>query len=80
MVVSYAAAYAWRHYGKTPAQRDLVSMLGRPRWLVKQARHGLLLAAHKTLVAARAAGITPWLERVCERLTGRPRPWRNKAA
>jgi glycosyltransferase involved in cell wall biosynthesis len=79
MIAIYTAAYAWRHYGKTPAQRDVISMLGRPRWLFKQAKHGALLGAHYTLVGARRVGITPLVERVCERLTGRPRPWRKAA-
>lgn len=79
MVASYTASYAWRHYGKTPAQRDVISMLGRPRWLFKQAKHFALLGAHYALVGARRVGLTPLVERVCERLTGNPRPWSRAA-
>ena len=54
-----------------------VWLLQRPRWVYKRARHGLLVGIHGALVLARRIGITPALERACERLTGSPRPWRN---
>jgi hypothetical protein len=79
MVAGYTFAYARRHYAKTPTQRDLVWLLQRPRWAMKQTKRVVLLATYKTLVAAREAGITPWLERTCERFTGRTRPWRRAA-
>ena len=77
LVASYTASYAARHYLKT--QHDVISVVGLPRWLYKRAKHGALLAVHKGLVVARRAGVTPWLERTCERLTGRSRPWRKTA-
>ena len=77
LVASYTASYAARHYLKT--QHDVISVVGLPRWLYKRAKHGVLLAIHKGLVVVRRAGITPWLERTCERLTGRSRPWRKTA-
>jgi hypothetical protein len=72
MIVTYAAAYAWRHYGKSSVQRGILSVLGWPRWIYKRAKHGALLGVYGVLVAARHLGITPLVERVCERLTGRP--------
>ena len=77
LIFSYTAFYAFRHYAKTPTQRDFVWLLQRPRWVYKRARHGLLVGIHGALVLARRIGITPALERACERLTGSPRPWRN---
>jgi len=77
LIASYTASYAARHYLKT--QHDVISVVGLPRWLYKRAKHGVLLAIHKGLVVVRRAGITPWLERTCERLTGRSRPWRKTA-
>jgi hypothetical protein len=77
MIALYAGSYAVRHYVK--GQHEVLSVFGLPRWLYKQARHGVLLGAHKVLVGARQAGVTPLVERVCERLTGRPRPWRRAA-
>ena len=79
LVVAYAAAYAWRHYGKSSVQRGLLSVLGWPRWVYKHVKHGALLGAYGVLVASRQLGITPLIERLCERLTGRPRPWRGHA-
>lgn len=79
MVASYALFYAFRHVSKTPTQRDIVWLLQRPRWAYKRAKHGALAAVYGALVRARRAGITPALERVCERLTGRSRPWRRAA-
>jgi hypothetical protein len=79
LVAIYTAAYAFRHYAKTPTQRDLVWLLHRPRWAYKRAKHGLLVGVYATLVVARRIGITPAIERACERLTGRPRPWRRAA-
>jgi hypothetical protein len=75
LVALYAGSYAIRHYVK--GQHEVLSAIGLPRWLYKQARHGTLLGVHKALLAARHAGITPFVERMCERLTGRPRPWRR---
>jgi hypothetical protein len=79
LIAQYAGAYAWRHYAKSSVQRGILSMLGWPRWLYKRAKHAVLLAVHGGLIAARRVGITPVLERLCERLTGRPRPWRGHA-
>jgi hypothetical protein len=80
LVFTYTASYAFRHYAKTPTQRDLVWVLQRPRWAYKRAKHGILVGVWAGLVLARRAGITPALERACERLTGSPRPWRRKTA
>ena len=79
LVRSYAAAYAWRHYAKTSVQRGLLSVLGWPRWIYKRAKHAVLLGIYGVLVALRHLGLTPLVEKVCERLTGRPRPWRPHA-
>lgn len=79
LVTRYTAAYAWRHYAKSSVQRGLLSMLGWPRWIYKRVKHGALTALYGVLVTARYLGITPRLERMCERLTGRPRPWRGHA-
>jgi hypothetical protein len=78
LIFTYTAFYAFRHYAKTPTQRDFVWLLQRPRWAYKRAKHGLLVGLHAALVLARRAGITPALERACERLTGSPRPWRRR--
>jgi hypothetical protein len=72
-------SYAYRHYAKTPTQRGLVWVLHRPRWAYKKAKHGLLVGLYATLVFARRIGVTPAIERACERVTGRPRPWRRAA-
>lgn len=77
LIASYAGWYAVRHYVK--GQHEVLSVVGLPRWLYKQARHGTLLGVHRLLVRARQAGITPFVERTCQRLTGRPRPWRRTA-
>jgi cellulose synthase/poly-beta-1,6-N-acetylglucosamine synthase-like glycosyltransferase len=77
LVVTYTVFYALRHYAKTPTQRDLVWVLQRPRWAYKRAKHGMLVAIYALLVFARRVGITPALERACERLTGSRRPWRR---
>jgi hypothetical protein len=79
LVAVYASAYAWRHYGKSSVQRGLLSVLGWPRWIYKRAKHVLLRAIYTTLVALRQTGVTPRVERMCERITGRPRPWRGHA-
>lgn len=79
LVAQYAAAYAWRHYAKSSVQRGIVSVLGWPRWIYKRAKHALLLTVYGMLVALRQLGVTPLVERTCERLTGRPRPWRGHA-
>jgi hypothetical protein len=68
-VMAYAAAYAWRHYGKSTVQRGLLSVLGWPRWTYKRLKRGVLLGLYGVLVAARWIGITP----VIDRLLGRPR-------
>jgi glycosyltransferase involved in cell wall biosynthesis len=78
-VSSYAAAYAWRHYGKSSVQRGILSVLGWPRWIYKRVKHAALLAVYGVLVLLRYVGITPIVERLCERVTGRPRPWRGHA-
>jgi glycosyltransferase involved in cell wall biosynthesis len=72
MIAAYAASYAWRHYGKSTVQRGVLSVRGWPRWTYKRVKHGTLLAAYGVLVAARHLGITPFIERTRERLTGRP--------
>ena len=72
MIAAYAASYAWRHYGKSSVQRGLLSVLGWPRWMYKRAKHAVLLGVYAVLVAARHLGITPLVEKACERLTGRP--------
>jgi hypothetical protein len=79
MIAAYALSYAWRHYGKSDVQRGILSVLGWPRWGYKRVKHGALLGLYGALVAARHLGITPLVEKVCERLTGRPRPWRPHA-
>jgi hypothetical protein len=80
LVARYTASYAFRHYAKTPTQRDLVWLLHRPRWAYKTTKHAALVGIHAALVFARRVGITPAIERACERVTGRPRPWRRRAA
>ena len=79
MIASYAGAYAWRHYAKSSVQRGVLSVLGWPRWTFKRVKRGVLLGVYGVLVAARHLGITPLVEKVCERLTGRPRPWHPHA-
>jgi hypothetical protein len=79
LIASYAGAYAWRHYGKSSVQRGALSVLGWPRWIYKRARHALLLGVYASLVTLRKAGVTPRAERLYERITGRPRPWRGHA-
>jgi hypothetical protein len=73
LIAAYAAAYAWRHYGKSSVQRGILSALGWPRWIYKRAKHATLLGIYGVLVTARHVGITPLAERIYERLTGRPR-------
>ena len=63
-VVVYAAAYAWRHYGKSTVQRGLLSVLGWPRWIYKRVKHVALLSLYGVLVTLRRIGITPLVERV----------------
>jgi len=64
LVVAYAAAYAWRHYGKSTVQRGLLSILGWPRWVYKRVKHVALLSLYGVLVTSRRIGITPLVERV----------------
>jgi hypothetical protein len=71
LIAAYAAAYAWRHYGKSSVQRGLLSVLGWPRWIYKRAKHGVLLGVYGVLVASRRVGMTPLVEKICERVTGR---------
>lgn len=73
LIAAYAAGYAWRHYGKSTVQRGLLSVFGWPRWMYKRVKHGALLGVYGVLVASRQVGITPLVERLCERVTGRPR-------
>jgi len=73
LIAAYAAAYAWRHYAKSSVQRGILSVLGWPRWIYKRAKHGALLGVYGVLVASRHLGITPLVEKIYERLTGRPR-------
>ena len=79
LIVEYASFYAWRHYGKSSVQRGLLSTLAWPRWTYKRVKHAALLVLHALLVALRNAGVTPRVERLCARLTGRERPWRGRA-
>jgi hypothetical protein len=79
LIAAYAAGYAWRHYGKSSVQRGLLSAFGLPRWVYKRVKHATLLGVYGVLVAARHAGLTPLVEKICERLTGRPRPWSRHA-
>lgn len=53
LIVRYAAAYAWRHYGKSSVQRGILSTLGWPRWVYKRVKHAALLALYHGLVATR---------------------------
>jgi glycosyltransferase involved in cell wall biosynthesis len=76
LVTAYAAAYASRHYAKSSVQRGILTVLGWPRWIYKRLKHAVLLVVYGVLVAMRQIGFTPLIERLCERLTGRPRPWR----
>jgi hypothetical protein len=76
LIATYAASYAWRHYAKSSVQRGILSVLGWPRWIYKRAKHAALLGVYGVLVAARHVGISPLVEKMCERFTGRPRPWR----
>jgi len=64
LVVAYAAAYAWRHYGKSTVQRGLLSVLGWPRWIYKRVKHVVLLGLYGVLVTLRRVGVTPLVERV----------------
>jgi glycosyltransferase involved in cell wall biosynthesis len=70
MIVSYAAAYAWRHYGKSTVQRGLLSVLGWPRWVYKRVKHAALLAVYGVLVTLRRLGITPIVDRLLGRSSG----------
>jgi glycosyltransferase involved in cell wall biosynthesis len=79
LVGRYTAAYAWRHYRKGSVQRGVLSVLGWPRWIYKHGKHTVLLVVYGVLVALRKMGVTPRAERICERLTGRARPWRGHA-
>jgi len=77
LIARYATAYAWRHYAKSSVQRGILTVLGWPRWIYKRVKHAALLGVYASLVALRQIGATPLIERLCERLTGRPRPWRG---
>jgi glycosyltransferase involved in cell wall biosynthesis len=79
LITRYTVAYAWRHYAKSSVQRGVLTVLGWPRWIYKRVKHGILLCVYGALVALRQIGVTPLVERICERLTGRPRPWRGHA-
>jgi hypothetical protein len=72
LITTYGAAYAWRHYAKSSVQRGILSVLGWPRWIYKRAKHGALLGVYGVLVALRHLGVTPLVEKICERITGRP--------
>ena len=67
LVMTYAVAYAWRHYAKSTVQRGLLSVLGWPRWTYKRVKHGALLGLYGMLVASRRIGITPLVERLLGR-------------
>jgi glycosyltransferase involved in cell wall biosynthesis len=69
LVIAYAAAYAWRHYGKSTVQRGLLSVLGWPRWVYKRLKHAALLALYGLLVTLRRIGVTPLVERLSGRST-----------
>jgi glycosyltransferase involved in cell wall biosynthesis len=79
LITRYSAAYASRHYAKSSVQKGILTVLGWPRWIYKRLKHAVLLGVYGLLLALRQLGITPIIERVCERLTGRPRPWRRHA-
>ena len=79
LVIRYAAAFAWRHYAKSSVQHGILTALGWPRWLYKRIKHAVLLAVYGVLVALRQIGVTPLVERLCARFTGRSRPWRGHA-
>ena len=53
LIAQYAAAYAWRHYGKSSVQRGALSVLGWPRWTYKRVKHAALLVAYHALVTSR---------------------------
>ena len=76
LIGRYAAVYASRHYAKSTVQKGILTVLGWPRWIYKRVKHAVLLGVYGVLLALRQLGVTPLIERVCERLTGRPRPWR----
>lgn len=79
LIARYAAAFAWRHYAKSSVQHGILTVVGWPRWLYKRLKHAVLLALYGALVGLRHVGITPLVERLCERYTGRSRPWRGHA-
>ena len=66
LVVAYAAAYAWRHYGKSTVQRGLLSVLGWPRWVYKRVKHVALLSLYGVLVTS-APGWDHASRRTCVR-------------
>ena len=68
LIAYYAAAYAWRHYGKSSVQRGLLSALGWPRWLYKRAKHVVLVSVYGALVTSRRLGVTGFVERTRQRL------------
>ena len=68
LITYYAAAYAWRHYGKSSVQRGLLSALGWPRWLYKRAKHIVLVSVYGALVTSRRLGVTGFVERTRQRL------------
>jgi hypothetical protein len=72
LIVQYSAAYACRHYARASVQRGLLAVLGWPRWIYKRVKHAVLLGVYGALVTLRQVGITPRIERLCERITGRP--------
>ena len=80
MIAAYALSYAWRHYGKSErAARHPVGRSAGRAGSTSARSMARCSALYGVLVAARHLGITPLVEKVCERLTGRPRPWRPHA-
>jgi hypothetical protein len=89
LVTRYALAYAVRHHRKTAMHRRVAAALWWCRCAVKKAKHLVLLAVFYTLVYGRRAfwgsvyyllvglrriGVTPAIEWLYARITGRPRP------
>jgi hypothetical protein len=88
LVARYAMTYAVRHHRKTAMHRRFAAALWWCRSAAKKAKHLLLLAVFHTLVGGRRAfwgavyyllvalrriGVTPAIEWLYTRITGRPR-------
>jgi hypothetical protein len=88
LVARYAMSYAMRHHRKTTVHRTFAGFLEWCRHLYKRAKHFVLAGIFYTLVYSRRAfwgtvyyllvglrrvHVTPAVEWVYERITGRPR-------